>query len=279
MKVDKVEIVPKEWSNIGPHLNISGRKLNMFGAWFLMMSCFFYAPAWLLGLYVIKICSFVRGKNWNTNLSLYDNVSRWWAHNLLKTGFCFPEIIGHDFLPSPGEPVMFVANHSSWFDIVAISLIMDNRAFKFVSKAELLKVPVMGFSLKLGGHVMIQREDQKSQIATFKDGVKWLQQGVSLVTFAEGTRSKDGVIRKFKRGAFKMAMHSKVKIVPVSLVGMHRAFPSWSIMPICPGRDFMKVVIHSPIEISGKTEEEISNETYQAICNGLPADQINSSQT
>jgi len=207
----------------------------------------------------------------------YDNISKWWARTVLSVGRCYPSIEGWDNLPPASEAVMFVANHTSWFDIVAICLIMvhnsESRAFKYVSKDELLKIPVMGTSLKLGGHVMLAREDRASQIATFKAGVKWLKDRVSLITFAEGTRSKNGVLGRFKRGAFKMAMQSNVRIVPVSLVGMHRTFPSWAVMPICPGEQFMKVVIHKPIQTEGRSEEDISKETYEAINAGLPVEQ------
>jgi len=267
-----VDAEPIEWKKVGPAVSLGGLKLNLYGAWYMLFSCFILAPIWLAGLYVVKLLHMMF-KDWDPTLVQYDNVSKWWARNTLRIGQSWPTVEGMEKIPPQTEAVMFVANHTSWFDIVCISLAMMSRPFKFVSKTELLKVPVMGTSLNFGGHVLISRESRKSQMQTFKQGVQWLKKGVSLITYAEGTRSKDGRIKRFKRGAVKMAMQAKVKVVPVSLVGMHRAFPAWAVMPICPGGKFMKVIVHEPIETVGQKEEDIMKATFEAIKSGLPTDQ------
>jgi 1-acyl-sn-glycerol-3-phosphate acyltransferase len=69
---------------------------------------------------------------------------------------------------------MFVANHNSWMDIPFMGYTMGWRNYKLISKAELGKVPILGKSIKEGGHVMVDRSNRKSQLQTFKAGVQWL---------------------------------------------------------------------------------------------------------
>ena len=70
---------------------------------------------------------------------------------------------------------MFVANHNSWMDIPFIGCAIGWRNYKFISKAELGKVPILGTSIKTGGHLMIDRTNRRSQIKTLKSGMQWLK--------------------------------------------------------------------------------------------------------
>jgi 1-acyl-sn-glycerol-3-phosphate acyltransferase len=69
---------------------------------------------------------------------------------------------------------MFVSNHNSWLDITNIARVVGWRNYKLISKAELAKIPILGKGIRIGGHVMIDRSSRKSQLQTFKAGVKWL---------------------------------------------------------------------------------------------------------
>lgn len=70
---------------------------------------------------------------------------------------------------------MFVANHNSWLDITNIARVVGWRNYKLISKAELGKVPILGKAIRIGGHVMVDRSNRKSQLQTFKAGVQWLK--------------------------------------------------------------------------------------------------------
>ena len=70
---------------------------------------------------------------------------------------------------------MFVANHNAWMDIPFVGVTMGLRNYKMISKVELGKVPILGRSIKVGGHVMVDRSSRKSQILTFKSGIQWLK--------------------------------------------------------------------------------------------------------
>lgn len=72
---------------------------------------------------------------------------------------------------------MYVANHSAFLDIPFIGVSLGFKNYKFVAKAELGKVPILGRSIKVGGHVMVDRSDRRSQLQTLKSGMQWLQVG------------------------------------------------------------------------------------------------------
>jgi 1-acyl-sn-glycerol-3-phosphate acyltransferase len=76
---------------------------------------------------------------------------------------------------------MFVANHNSWMDIPFICISIGWRNYKLISKAELRKVPILGKAIELGGNVMVDRTNRRSQMQTLKAGMKWLE--VSIFVF------------------------------------------------------------------------------------------------
>jgi len=140
-----------------------------------------------------------------------------------------------------------------------------------VAKRELQKVPVLGKSLKVAGHVVLDRTDRKSQVQTYKKGVSWLNQNVHLCTFAEGTRSRDGRLQPFKKGAFKMAEAVGAPIVPVTIKYAHLVNPVEYAWPMRSARSVRaEIVIGKPIETKGKDDKDVLREVRQAIIDNLP---------
>ena len=90
-----------------------------------------------------------------------------------------------------------------------------------------------------------------------------------MVLFAEGTRSKNGVLKSLKKGAFQMAKAAKVRIVPISIGNLHRFMPPSALMPIAPLRNIY-IKIHEPIETDDKSVTELRAETWEAINSSLP---------
>ena len=131
---------------------------------------------------------------------------------------------GLEHVPPEGSPVVFAANHASWFDIPLIAQCIPST-FKFVASESLKKLPLIGQQLLGGKHVLIDRRSRKSQLRSFKESCAWLNDGVSIMAFPEGTRSRDGrLAKKFKGGVFAMATKTGVPIVPISLVGTFSTF-------------------------------------------------------
>jgi len=122
---------------------------------------------------------------------------------------------------------------------------------------------------------LIDRGDRRSQIRTFKTALAYLKEGIPLVGFPEGERSKDGRLLPFKDGIFSMAIKANVPIVPITLSNTHAIMPSYSLFPVQTGKGGkLNVHVHSPIETKGKKEKEISDLVRKAIISELAEDQV-----
>ena len=127
----------------------------------------------------------------------FDNVRRrgcdfivsWWARLTLLAFGSNVKVEGLENLPPPDEAVLYCPNHCSFLDIFALSGFLPRR-FKYISKIEILRIPLVGWAMRFAKHIAIRRTDRASQLQTLKDSVECLKRGNSLVTFPEGTRSK-----------------------------------------------------------------------------------------
>jgi 1-acyl-sn-glycerol-3-phosphate acyltransferase len=118
---------------------------------------------------------------------------------------------------------VIVANHQSFGDILAIAA--TYLPFKWVSKQSVFKMPFIGWNMALNGYVPIVRGDKESAERMFAKCRRWIERGVSVVFFPEGTRSKDGEIKDFKPGAFKLALDTGAQILPILLDGTRDTLP------------------------------------------------------
>ena len=168
---------------------------------------------------------------------------------------------------------MFVANHNSWMDIPFLGSTIGWRNYKLISKKELGRVPILGKAIKVGGHIMVDRTNRRSQLNTLKTGIKYLKDGIHLCTYPEGTRTRTGRLTPFKNGAFKMAHKAGAPVIPISIVGAADVMPIHWMFPYRPARGVAKVVIHPPVESSDKTESELADDVRQAMISGLSEDQ------
>jgi len=168
---------------------------------------------------------------------------------------------------------MFVANHNSWDDIPFLGATIGWRNYKIVAKKELEKVPILGKSIRVGGNIKLDRTNRRSQLNTLKTGIKYMQDGVNLCTFAEGTRSRTGRLMKFKDGAFKMAHKAGAPIIPITIVGAHKCHPPHWIFPFKPTGKVAKVIVGEPIESTDISESELSAKVRQSMIDNLPEDQ------
>ena len=105
-------------------------------------------------------------------------LSHVWGVTLMRLSRSYPEIEGLDQLKEfykKGQPAMFVANHCSWMDIPFLGATIGWRNYKMVSKKELGIVPILGTSIRVGGHIMVDRSDRRSQLKTLKQGIDYLK--------------------------------------------------------------------------------------------------------
>ncbi len=118
------------------------------------------------------------------------------------------------------QPYVICSNHQSMLDIVLLYKV--NTYFKWVSKKEIYRIPLVGQLLLLHGDVTIKRGDAKSAKKMMQDCSANLKSGTSIMMFPEGTRSKNGQVGKFKEGAFTLAKSNSVAILPVAIDGTRR---------------------------------------------------------
>jgi len=122
-----------------------------------------------------------------------------------------------------------------------------------------------------GNHILIDRDDRRSQLRTLREGIAWLQKGVPLMAFPEGMRSRDGRLLEFKNGIFAMAIKAGVPIVPISLSHTHAVMPANSLFPVQPGKGKLHVHVHDAIETTNNTDVSVLKELVkQSLLSGMP---------
>lgn len=152
----------------------------------------------------------------------------------------------------PGQSYVVVANHQSHFDILAIYgwLGIDIR---WVMKMELRKVPVLGLACEKLGHIYIDRSSSRRAQASIEQAKSQLHSGTSIFFFPEGTRSLDGRLLPFKKGAFKLAKELNLPILPITIVGTHDILPAKT-LNLLPGS--VELVVHPPVVQTPDSSEE-----------------------
>lgn len=162
----------------------------------------------------------------------YVDVTRSWAGGVLRASGCRVVIEGAEHL-RPGEPMVIVSNHASWFDVFAIAGTLP-IPYHFVAKKELLRVPLFGPAMAAAGHVTVDRSNRERAIESLREaGAMIRRTPAAVVIFPEGTRSKTGRLMPFKKGAFVLAAEAGVKLVPAAVTGSFRIMPpgAWRIRP------------------------------------------------
>jgi len=195
-----------------------------------------------------------------------------WARALVKLSGSNVEVIGEELIPTD-QPVLFVCNHQSAFDI-PILLGYINKPKAFVSKKEVKRLPIVGSWMSLMQCVFMNRKDVRQSLQAINHGAENLKKGYSLVIFPEGTRSPDGQMLEFKPGSLKLAIKSGVAIVPVTIDGSYRIMQkkSWIIRPAD-----VKVIVSEPVDVASyskdgkvlteyvytKIKEQLSDHVYE----------------
>ena len=142
-----------------------------------------------------------------------------WSRLFFWLFFMNPEVEGEENIKK-GQSYVFVGNHTSMFDAWLVYGWLP-VVFKWIMKASIRKIPFVGTACKAAGHIFIQRGASKQALQSLEEAKSRLVNGVSVVIFPEGTRSADGQVGKFKRGAFQIAFDMNLPVVPMSLTGVY----------------------------------------------------------
>lgn len=161
---------------------------------------------------------------------LYEEIPRKWSALILRAAGVRVVLEGADVI-DPDRPQILVANHASWFDVPAVAAHLPG-IYRFVAKQELTSVPIFGRAFQACGHIAIDRKNRERAMASLAIARQRLEEErPTVIMFPEGTRSPDGNLLPFKKGAFLLAIQTGVEVVPMAIVGSRDVMPkgSWLI--------------------------------------------------
>lgn len=187
--------------------------------------------------------------------------------NLVGTTYKFEN---RDSIPQ-GVPLIFVANHQSMYDIVAMIWYLRRFHCKFVSKKELGKgIPSVSYNLRHGGGALIDRKDPKQAIPEIKKLSEYIENNKrSAVIFPEGTRSKTGKPKEFAQTGLKILCKNapSAYIVPVSINNSWKMV-KFGFFPVGLG-NHLTFVVHNPLKVSEFSFPELMEKTESAVVKGI----------
>lgn len=178
-------------------------------------------------------------------------IARIWAKILLLLSSTRVEVIGAENA-LVGKPQIFMSNHQSDFDILVVLGFVPGQ-FRWIAKKELFNIPIFGGAMRNAGYIEIDRQNHEKAMKSLDIAAQKIREGKSVMTFPEGTRSKDGVIKPFKQGMFHLAIKAGVPIVPVCIIGAGAIMPKRSLR-IHPGK--VTLIIDKPIDVTGYSIED-----------------------
>lgn len=149
-----------------------------------------------------------------------------WARVVLRMNGVRVRVVGLENI-SRKTSYVFISNHQSNLDGLAIGTALPSP-LRFVIKKSLLKIPIMGQAFKLGRMIPIDRNDGKKSIETINRYGRELRNGVSVLFFGEGHRSRDGRLQPFKKGGIMFSITSRLPLVPITIVNSFNLMPSGS---------------------------------------------------
>lgn len=170
-----------------------------------------------------------------------------------------------------GVPIIFVANHQSLYDIIAMIWFLRKFHPKFVSKKELGKgIPSVSYNLRHGGSVLIDRKDPKQAVPNIKKLSEYIElHKRSAVIFPEGTRSKTGIPKEFSQTGLKILCKyaPSAYVVPISINNSWKLF-KFGFFPLGLG-NHLTFTVHKALSVKDLSFDDIMNQSEQAIVDGI----------
>lgn len=170
-------------------------------------------------------------------------VSQFWSTFILFISGVKLRVIGLENVDK-SKNVIFTANHESSFDIPVLFKVLPVPLF-FLVKSELKKIPVFGWFVSAVGMVFVDRKNHSNAMLSLQKAGEEIRKGKSIISFPEGTRTRDGKMKLFKRGSFILALENDIDIIPVGISGSYEVNPPGYL--IKPG--VITVIIGSPIQM------------------------------
>jgi 1-acyl-sn-glycerol-3-phosphate acyltransferase len=211
-----------------------------------LLSFWFTAIA-LLAPFLILLCLITKNEN-----VIYSPVGFFVRLGLRLVGVRV-EVTGLERL-DPNQAYIFTPNHQSMIEVpLFVTYLGRNPAY--LAKKEVFKYPIFGYGIGLMGVVPVDRSNSPAAVESAKLATENLRRGKSYVVYPEGTRSPDGRMLPFKKGAFMMAIDAGVPVVPVTISGGSQIMPKAQVK-VYPST--VRITLHDPISVEGYSKHNVS---------------------
>lgn len=202
---------------------------------------------------------------------MVPRVARAWSRVALRAAGVRVTIHGRERLEAT-RPAVVVMNHTSAIDIYVACGYLP-IPFRMVAKEQLFRIPIFGWALRVAGFVPLERSGGRADLRRLK-GIRWDKRRRAVICFfPEGTRSRDGRLARFKRGAFAVALRERLPVLPVAIVGACKiqAARGWR---IAPGEVEVRALPPLDGAVSGDADRDALCDAARAlILEALPDDQ------
>lgn len=206
----------------------------------------------LIVLLALPILAVVRLFDRDPALYTTGRTFRWLGSQVTRVNPAWTVHVTGEAPADPRRPYVVVSNHQSNADIPLVSRLPWEM--KWVAKKELFDVPFLGWEMRLAGDIPVDRRDPESRASVIQRARAVLAARCSVMFFAEGTRSRDGRVKAFQDGAFRLAIETGTPVLPVALDGTMDALPKhgWTF-----SRATCRVHVFPPIETAGLTMDDV----------------------
>lgn len=235
-----------------------------------MLSLLYYLVviAVALVLYVASFIALVVCYPFDRKRVVVHTLSKWITDTIFGLPpFMKREVIGLENI-DPKKAYVMILNHNSMADIITIYNLP--LVFKWVSKKEVYRIPIVGRLLYAHGDIVINRASAKEAMQLVHErGKEWLAKGASVAIFPEGTRSKDGEIHNFKAGAFLLAKDAGAPILPIVLNNTNKMVRKGWMMN---WRNHITIKILPPIsaeEVAERSVKEVMADVHTSMTEAL----------
>ena len=216
------------------------------------------AAVWPLWAIVILVFTPLVTVTWL--LTAWWDRRRWWVGRVFRltaatalrvTPLWSARYVGE--LPEDRDrPFVVVCNHVSIADVVVLGSLPWEM--KWVSKASNFRIPFLGQMMRMAGDVRVVRDDRESRARAYQRLKEWVERGVPVIIFPEGTRSKTGELLPFRNGAFRLAVETQTPVLPLAVHGTREAIKKGSMVF---GRAEARVAIRDPVSVDGLDMDDV----------------------
>lgn len=192
------------------------------------------------------------------------------AHMALCLGGMRVRVYGREKLDRD-KPCVYVVNHTSIIDPVVVWGWIPHDAAG-LGKKEFFRLPILGRACKMAGFISVDRQNPELRVKAGAEAAEWIRErGKTYVVFAEGTRSRDGRLKQFKKGAAIMAISAQADIVPVAVTGCYALWPKgrWFFRPGTVQMHFLDPI--STLGMTFEDKERLTHECRRRIAEHLRA--------